>query len=203
MNPKLATRAPISGHVIERQVTLGELVAPEKERLLVLADMQTVWVLADVPESRLAQISVGSSAQIEIAAIANQRLDGKVAHIAPALNPDTRAGRVRVEVANANGILRPGMFASVSLTAGAAGGEAVIAVPDEAVQTVEGVPAVFVPVEGKENTFAKRAVVVGQPVGGMVPVVSGLKEGEPVVVSGTFILKAELGKGAGGHGHAH
>ena len=93
------------------------------------------------------------------------------------------------------------MFASVALTAGAPGGEGVVALPDEAVQTVEGAPAVFVPIEGKPNTFAKRTVKVSSPVGGMVQVLSGLSEGESVVVSGTFILKAELGKGEASHGH--
>jgi membrane fusion protein, heavy metal efflux system len=201
LNPTLSVRAPISGRVIEREVTLGELVAPEKERLLVLADTETVWVLADVPESRLAQISVGSPAQVQFAALPNRRLEGKVAQIAPALNPDTRAGRVRVEVVNGDGSLRPGMFASVALTAGAPGGAAVLAVPDEAVQTVEGEPAVFVPVEGEANTFAKRTVTVGKPIGELVPVVAGLKEGESVVVSGSFILKAELEKSEASHEH--
>jgi len=69
------------------------------------------------------------------------------------------------------------------------------------VQTVEGAPTVFVPVEGEPNTFAKRAVTVGRSVGGMVPILSGVREGEPVVVVGTFILKAELGKSEAGHEH--
>jgi len=203
LNAKLPVRAPIAGSVIEREVTLGELVTPEQERLLVLADTKTVWVLADVPESRLAQVTVGSPARIQIAAVPDRQFDGKIAHVAPALNPDTRAGRVRVEVANPNGVLRPGMFASVTLTAAASplGGEATLAVPDEAVQTVEGAPTVFVPVEGEPNTFAKRAVTVGRSVGGMVPILSGVREGEPVVVVGTFILKAELGKSEAGHEH--
>ena len=107
-----------------------------------------------------------------------------------------------VEVKNGHGELRPGMFARAEISSGGgASGEAVLAVPDEAVQTVEGGPAVFVPVEGEENTFAKRAVTVGKVVGGQVPVLSGLKEGEPVVVSGTFILKAELGKSGAAHEH--
>ena len=63
------------------------------------------------------------------------------------------------------------------------------------------VSSVFVPVAGEENTFATRAVKVGRPVGGMVPVESGLKEGEQVVVSGTFILKADLGKAGAAHEH--
>ena len=74
-----------------------------------------------------------------------------------------------------------------------------LAVPDEAVQTVEGGPAVFVPVEGEENTFARRAVTRGQAGRRRVPVLSGLKEGEQVVVAGTFILKADLGKSGAAH----
>ena len=66
---------------------------------------------------------------------------------------------------------------------------------------VDGGPAVFVPVEAEENTFAKRAVTVGNRVGGWVPVLSGLKEGDPVVVSGTFVLKADLGKAGAAHEH--
>lgn len=73
--------------------------------------------------------------------------------------------------------------------------------PEEAVQTVEGKPSVFVPVEGEENTFARREVVVGRAVNGYLPVLSGLKVGEQLVVSGTFILKAELGKSEAGHEH--
>jgi cobalt-zinc-cadmium efflux system membrane fusion protein len=202
LNPKLSVRAPIAGRVIEREVTLGELVSPEKEKLMVLAGVENVWVLADVSESRLPQVMLGSPAQVQLAALPGQRFEGKVSHVAPALNPDTRTGSVRIEVANPDDKLRPGMFASVMLTASTAGGgEAVLAVPDEAVQTVEGAPAVFVPVEGEANTFAKRTVTVGKPAGGMVPVLSGLKEGEPVVVSGTFILKAELGKSEASHEH--
>jgi cobalt-zinc-cadmium efflux system membrane fusion protein len=94
------------------------------------------------------------------------------------------------------------MFATAVITsAREAAGQAVLSVPDEAVQTVEGGPAVFVPVEGEPNTFARRAVGVGPAVGGVVPVTSGLTVGEPVVVGGSFILKAELGKGEAAHEH--
>ena len=94
------------------------------------------------------------------------------------------------------------MFARADLTSGSTeGAAAVLAVPEGAVQTVEGKPSVFVPVEGEPNTFATRAVKVGRPVGGMVPVESGLAEGQQVVVSGTFILKAELGKAGAAHEH--
>jgi cobalt-zinc-cadmium efflux system membrane fusion protein len=76
-----------------------------------------------------------------------------------------------------------------------------VAVPDEAIQTVEGGPAIFVPVANEPNTFAKRAVTIGKPVGGLIPIYAGLVEGERFVIAGTFILKAELGKGSAAHEH--
>jgi cobalt-zinc-cadmium efflux system membrane fusion protein len=149
LNPKLAIRAPLAGRVIEREVTLGEMVSPEKDKLMVVAGMDVVWVLADVPEARLPSITIGSPARVQLAAIPGKTFEGKVAQVAPALNPDTRSGTVRIEVPNADGALRPGMFASVVLTTGADDDAPVLAIPDEAVQTVEGEPSVFVPVEGE------------------------------------------------------
>ena len=91
-------------------------------------------------------------------------------------------------------------LARVSIETGGKGG-AILAVPDAAVQTVEGEPSVFVPVAGEPNTYARRSVKLGRRVGEFVAVESGLREGEPVVVSGSFILKAELGKSEAGHDH--
>jgi cobalt-zinc-cadmium efflux system membrane fusion protein len=122
--------------------------------------------------------------------------------MAPSLDADTRTVQVRIVVPNPRGSLRPGMFARADLTPRATtDAAAVLVVPEESVQTIEAKPSVFVPVEGEPNTFATRVVKVGRPVGGMVPVESGLNEGEQVVVSGTFILKAELGKAGAAHEH--
>ena len=102
---------------------------------------------------------------------------------------------VRVVVDNQSGSLRPGLFVSADIEeATDKPPEPVLAVPDAAVQTIEGEPTVFVPVEGEEGTFEKKAVKVGEPVEGLVPVESGLKEGAKVVVEGAFVLKAELSK---------
>jgi cobalt-zinc-cadmium efflux system membrane fusion protein len=94
------------------------------------------------------------------------------------------------------------MFVQVDI-AGAplAGGAPVLAVPAAAVLTVDGRTSVFVPVAGEAGAFLPRAVAVGDAAVGMVPILSGLVEGEQVVVAGAFILKAELGKGGAGHGH--
>jgi cobalt-zinc-cadmium efflux system membrane fusion protein len=202
INPRYVIRAPIGGQVIEREITLGELVAPEKEALLVLADPSTLWVIADVPEARLKDVALGAAAQVRIASVGEQPVTGKVSFIAPSLDPNTRTAQVRIEVQNGNLKLKPGMFATAVIASSQeSAGKTVLAVPDEAVQTVEGGPAVFVPVEDEPNTFAKRSVSIGPAVGGMVPIKAGLKEGEQVVVSGSFILKAELGKGAAAHEH--
>jgi cobalt-zinc-cadmium efflux system membrane fusion protein len=202
INPQFAVRSPIGGRVTEREVTLGELVAPEDDRLLVVADMTKLWVLADVPEAKLKGLKPQAEARVTLAAMPGEKLAGVVSFVSHAVDPATRTATVRVEVDNPAGQLRPGMFGTIEITtAGDDAGAEVLAVPDEAVQTVEGGPAVFVPVEGEENTFARRAVTVGNRVGGWVPVLSGLKEGEPVVVSGTFVLKADLGKAGAAHEH--
>jgi cobalt-zinc-cadmium efflux system membrane fusion protein len=201
INPAYAIKSPIGGRVVEREVTRGELVGPDKPRLMMLADLGTVWVLADVPEAELGQITDAAAAHVTVTATGGDPLEGKVAHVAAELDPATRTGRVRIEVSNPDLRLRPGMFGRVEIAAGAAGNEPVLAVPEEAIQTVEGDASVFVPVSGEPNTFAKRAVGIGPAVGGMVPVFAGLKEGEQYVVRGAFTLKAELGKGGAAHDH--
>jgi cobalt-zinc-cadmium efflux system membrane fusion protein len=186
-------------------VTLGELVSPDKEALLVVADLSSVWVIADVPEAKLDDVSIGSAARVRVGA-GGGTLEGKLSYIAPSLDSATRTVQVRIVVPNPKGALRPGTFARADLTTGATSADGaaatpVLAVPEESVQTVEGKPAVFVPVEGEPNTFAARPVKHGRPVGGMVPIESGLKDGEQVVVNGAFILKADLGKAGAAHEH--
>jgi cobalt-zinc-cadmium efflux system membrane fusion protein len=202
VEPKYAIHAPIEGRVVEREVTLGELVGPERERLLTLADLRKIWVVADVAEAKLGQVSVGAEVSVSVPALAAQTFSGKVGAISPQLDSETRTARVRVEVENPDAKLLPGMFATADVrTGGEFGDQEVIAVPEDAIQTVEGEPAIFVPVEGEPNTFAARQVGIGQSVGGMVPVLAGLKAGDRYVINGSFILKAELGKAGAAHEH--
>ena len=202
--PRYSLQAPIDGHVVERDVTLGELVSPDREALMVLADTSTLWVLADVPEARLHEVAVGAKAWVIVGTSEAPRFEGQVAFVAPLVDVATRTAQVRIEVPAAALALKPGMFAQAEIVATHPANQEpapMVAVPDQAVQTVEGGPAVFVPVKGEPNTFARRAVTVGPAVGGLVPILGGLKEGEEFVISGTFILKAELGKGSAAHEH--
>lgn len=194
LNPMYVVRAPIGGTVISREVTLGQLVAPDKDVLLILADVSTLWVIAEVPEARAAEVAAGSKARVTVAALPKGAFDGTVSYVASDLNEGTRTIPVRIEVENADGALKAGMFARVEVSAGARGeGEPVLAVPEEAVVIVGGRTVVFVP-DDEENTFKPQPVTVGRAVGGRVPVLSGLKEQAELVTAGTFVLKAELAK---------
>lgn len=189
INFRYAVRAPLAGTVTERWVTLGELVKPDREKLLVLADMTTLWVIADVPETRIAEVKPGAKAAVSVG---DQSIEGSVLRIGLSVDPSTRSVPVQIEV-KADPALKPGMFAQADINI-RAGGEPVVAVPSSAIQNVDGSTAVFLPVDGQTNTFTRRMVSVGDAAGGMVPIVSGLDGGERIVTSGAFILKAELGK---------
>lgn len=197
--PQYEVRAPISGQVVEREVTPGEYINPEREALAVIADMSSLWVLADVAETKLGHIRIGSPAQVRVANHEDRTFSGKVSFIAPAIDPATRTASIRIDVSDA-GTLRPGMFVQTFLTAHS-DGVPVLAIPEEATQLVEGQTVVFVPVEGKAGLFAKRPVKTGRAVGRLLPVLEGLNVGERYVSAGSFILKAEHGKSSAGHEH--
>jgi len=205
--PRFSIRAAIDGVVVQREVTLGELVGPDREYLMVLADATKLWVLAEVPEARLPRIHVGAKAWIGVGSLGGadtKRFEGSVDFISPTVDPTTRTAQVRIEIPMAELGLRPGMFAQaeiVEMNVDEATPAPVVAVPENAIQTVEGGPTLFVPVEGEPNTYAKRSVTIGRAVGGLVPVFTGLVEGELFVSEGSFILKADLGKGAAAHEH--
>jgi len=207
VDPRFVIRAAIDGMVVQREVTLGELVSPDREYLMVLADATRLWVLADVPESKLLDVHVGATAWVGVGSIdrgGSVRFEGTVAFISPLVDPTTRTATVRIEVPVTELKLRPGMFAQAEIVAAdpaAPAPPAIVAVPEDALQTVEGGPALFVPVAGEPGTYQKRAVTIGNPIGGLVPIHAGLVEGETYVSAGTFILKAELGKGSAAHEH--
>lgn len=205
--PRYAIHAAIDGVVVRRDATLGELIGPDREYLMVLADATRLWVLADVPESELWRIHLGAKAWVGVGSLGEpgtNRFESSVSFISPFVDPTTRTAQVRIELPSAETGLKPGMFAQAEIVEVDPDGQPrypVVAVPEEAIQTIEGGPALFVPVEGEPNTYAKRAVAIGPSVGGLFPVYSGLVEGELFVSEGTFILKADLGKGAAAHEH--
>ncbi len=198
INPRYAVRAPIDGQVVEREVTMGEVVGPDRDALLKLADMKVLWVLADVPENQIQRVVLHTPVSVAIEAFAGQSFPGTVAYLAPELNKETRTVQVRIELGNVAAPISPGMFAQVGMVfdrpAGQADREA-LAVPEAAVQIFEGGPTVFAEVPNEPNTFSAKPVKVGLSNGKMIPVLSGIKEGERIVVDGAFLVKAEIAKG--------
>ncbi|HZK80997.1 MAG TPA: efflux RND transporter periplasmic adaptor subunit, partial [Humisphaera sp.] len=193
--PRYSVRAPMSGRVIERDAELGQYVSPDKDSLVQLADMGTLWVLADVPEARLPDVVMGAIVRVTVPT-GGAAIRGVVSFIASSVDPATRAAQVRVEVKDAESALKAGMFAQVEIEAATAKDKAraVIAVPEEAIQIINGQTCVFVEDDDEENAFIKRPVAIGQEVNGLVPILSGLKEKEEIVKSGGFYLKAEFAK---------
>ena len=179
-------RAPFQGEILERNVTVGEVVDPTKT-LLTVADLSTVWVRADFPEQQVAQLKVGLPIEIRIGAYPNETFTGRVSYLASTVDPATRTVRVKADVPNPDAKLRPEMFADVTVLLDQ---RPVLAVPLAAVQQAGTKTIVFV-TKG-ERRFEPREVTVGQPQEGYAPVLSGLHESEQVVTEGSYLLKSEL-----------
>jgi cobalt-zinc-cadmium efflux system membrane fusion protein len=184
-------RAPIGGVVLERRVTVGTVVTPSTD-LMTIADLSTLWVIAQVPESWAALIRPGQSVSVSVAAFADRSFPGRVTYIGEQLDPQTRTVYVRCLVHNWHERLRPEMYATVTIALGAR--PLRLAIPREAVQEIGGDSVVFV--ERKPGRFEKRIVRLGlsafTPEGEIVEVIHGLREGERVVARGSFLLKSEL-----------
>ena len=187
-------RAPVSGTVTERLVNAGAGIQPGTP-LFTIANISTVWVIANVPEAQVGSLHVGTPAELRSAALGNP-LAGRVNYIDPKLNEETRTARVRIEMANPGERLKAGMFVEVGFqTSTTPGAGEELMVPSSAVQRIGDRNVVFIPKQGAEGTFEARDVELGGEVEGYHRVLSGLKLGEQVVAKGSFTLKTQLMKG--------
>lgn len=188
--------APRSGVVLERGVTVGAAVDPSTE-LFVIADLEHVWVLAEVPETRMAEVAVGSPATIELPGAGVAPIESTVEFVYPTLSEGTRTLRVRFAVENPDGALRPGTYGSATFHLAA---RDALVVPREAVVDTGIDQHVFV-VEGER--FVPRTVRLGTALGDVIEVTEGVEEGDRVVSSGVFFLDSESRLRASGGGGAH
>lgn len=191
-NPPLMVRSPISGVITEKHAIVGELSDPSKS-LYTVADLSTVWVMIDINEKDLAAVRKGQAAIIAVGAFPDQKFRGRINHIADVMDQATRTVKARIEVVNPGRKLKPEMFATAELAL-LANSSPVLAVPEDALQDVDGKKALFI-VDEKGIEFTPRTVEPGRVAGGMVEIISGLKEGERYTIKGSFILKSELKKG--------
>jgi cobalt-zinc-cadmium efflux system membrane fusion protein len=181
---RFAVRAPIGGKVLELTVAPGEYRSDTGTPLMTVADLSTVWVASDVPESSIRLITVGERIEIRLNAFPNEVFHARVMRIADTVDPQTRSIRVRAEIENREGRLRPEMFGRMRHEETFA--EKVV-VPAAAVIEDEGRALVYV--ERARGEFEEVAIGTGRPNDGIVPVLQGLKAGDRVVVDGVMLLR--------------
>jgi cobalt-zinc-cadmium efflux system membrane fusion protein len=180
-------RSPIAGNVVERNVTVGsEVSTGQDQALITIADLSTIWVIADVYEQDLARVHVGDPATVDVFAIPGREFSGKITYLSNTVDATTRVARARIELPNPDFALRPGMFANVHAR-GLCDGAAEI--PLSAVLARRD--QFFVFVRDGAGVYAQREVRPGEQRGQHVAILSGLHVGEPVVTEGAILLDAE------------
>jgi Cu(I)/Ag(I) efflux system membrane fusion protein len=191
---ELPLLAPASGVVTKKMVVAGQYVKTG-DVLYDVADLSTVWVEANVFEAQLSAVKVGQRVAVTTAAYPGKTFPGRVAFIYPFLSPETRSVKVRAELPNPAGLLKPDMFVSVQIHQ-APGRSNALAVPASAVIDAGRRKIVFV--EVSPGVFRPREVSLGAPAGEYYPVLSGLAAGDKVATSGGFLLDANSQIQAGG-----
>lgn len=195
-----AFHTPVNGIVLEKKALEGMRFMPG-EMLYQIADLSSVWVIADVFEQDIALVKTGAKAKVKINAYPGKLFEGAITYVYPTLNPATRTIPVRLEIANPGGLLKPAMFAQVEISVADRG--KVLTVPVSAV--IDSGTRHIALVQLAEGRFEPRAVSLGSRSDNYVEVLNGVAEGEQVVVAANFLIDAEsnLKAALGGLGHAH
>jgi len=184
----MPVRAPFAGVVTRRAANVGLNVDPSMA-LFTIVDLSTVWVIGDLFERDFARVRAGSPATITSAAYPGLSMRGRVSYIDPQVQQETRTARLRIEVPNAGGRLRLGMYVDVEV--GEAAERTGVFVPRRALQVVGSDAVVYVADGSQHGRFVERKVEVGGVTGDRVLVVAGLQPGEAVVTDGVFFVRAE------------
>jgi len=205
---RLVIRSPLSGVVIERQVTVGETVEPTA-KVFTVADLSEVWVVGAVHDREATTVRAGMASIVRIQGQEDAPLTGRVVQVGPQVDEKTRTLPVRIAVRNRSAaggpddwVLRPGMFTTIDLETERKA--AAVVVPASAIQTLDGKDTVFVETPLNSGAaFERRPVRVGARDDRMAEVLEGLTAGERIVVANAYLLKSEFEKAKIGQGHAH
>jgi RND family efflux transporter MFP subunit len=191
----LEIRAPIDGTVVETNEILGHFV-DIGTLLFHIADLINVWLIVDVYEKDISLLTTGLESKVEVNAYPGETFSGQLTRIFDMVDEKTRTIKARIEVINRNHKLKPGMFASATLTTKRSA--MVLALPSSAIQREGDRRYVFI--VPNDSTFLKRYVEIGKETQQRIVILGGLKEGEKVVTNGAFTLKSELLKETFGEG---
>jgi membrane fusion protein, heavy metal efflux system len=181
-------RAPIAGIVVARDAVVGQPVDPDSS-IATIVELGQVWFLGRLFENDLARVSVGAPAEVQLNAYPEERFNGPVELVGRQIDPVARTVTARIRLQNREDILRLGLFGTARIASGRApAGAPSLVVPRSAVAEINGKPVVFV--RHPDDDFELHPVVLGHAALGKVEVLSGLREGEEVVVDGAFTLKS-------------
>lgn len=184
--PRSTFRAPVTGIVLEKKAVQGMRFSPG-DALYQIADLSSVWLIADIPEPDIGQVQLGSRADIRIEAFPQHSFSGRVDFIYPTLNSATRTVPVRITIANPQGQLKPAMFGRAELAVG--NGRRVLTVPLSAV--IDSGTRQIVLVRLAAGRFEPRTIKLGQRSQDYAEVLDGLAAGEQVVTTANFLIDAE------------
>ena len=181
----LTIHSPVSGYVVQKMALQGMRVMPG-EKLFDVADLSSIWVISDIYEYELPSIKVGETAQIRLSYFPEKEFSSRVDYVYPTLSGETRTARVRFSLPNPGGQLRPQMFTNVELKINL--GKR-LSIPDDAV--IDTGTRQIVYVDKGDGYFEPREVMLGARAEGFREVLMGLKAGEKVASSATFLIDSE------------
>jgi cobalt-zinc-cadmium efflux system membrane fusion protein len=177
--------ATIPGEIVERKINKGQVVQPA-DALFTVADLSTLWAISEVPESNSYLIHKGQKASLIIPALRNQEITGVVAHVDSIVNPQTRTVVVRMELANADGQIKPGMLATMLIDSRPI---EKLVVPLSAIVREDNHDHVYIKID--DETYRMVPVKLGPEGKGFRSVISGLKVGQEIAVEGAYHLNTE------------
>ena len=177
--------ATIPGEIVERKINKGQVVQPA-DALFTVADLSTLWAISEVPESSSYLIRKGQKASLIIPSLRNQEIEGTIAHVDSIVNPQTRTVVVRMELPNKNGQIKPGMLATMLIESQPIDK---LVVPVAAVIREDNHDHVYI--RQDDDVYRMVAVKLGPEGRGFRPVISGLKEGQEIVIDGAYHLNTE------------
>lgn len=190
LNAQISVVANEEGTVMERKVTPGQIVQ-SAEILFILADLSSVWITADVPEQASSTLAVGKTAEAELAAFPDKLIRGRISFVSALVNPETRTIQARMDVANADRRYKPAMLATMVLKESA---KAQRVVPGTALVREDDKD--FVLVEVRPGTFALRPVTLEGEFDTNRILISGVQEGEKIILDGAFHVNNERKRNA-------
>lgn len=197
----LILSAPIAGTIIERDVIVGESIAPNT-RLLTLANTDDVWIVGELYGENVAGITQGMRATFNAASANTPAVDGTIEYLSPVATGPSRAVDIRMSVDNRDKQLRPGQYGTLRVGDGDTTQSPSVAVPIDAIQTIDGTQVVFTTTDAL-GVFTLVPITAGLTQEGFTQVLSGLDAGATVVTRGAFTLKSERMRHQLDDGHDH